>query len=266
MPRYLFTCAYDGTSYLGWQSQRGGGTIQDTIESAFARLLNQPLRIAAAGRTDAGVHALGQRFHADIPATCRMQPLQWQAALNAHLPAQIRILAVQRVPEDFHARFCATGKQYDYRICRAPVLSPFWVGRAWHLPRAWDLDKLHQALQCYLGEHDFRRLAARRGNEPSDPPPDYFRRTIYSADIREEGSMLTLHFRGDGFMYRMVRLLVGTAHQVARGRLSLAELQELMECPIGPTSRFCAPSAGLYLRRVEYAGSPFLETVDEPAY
>lgn len=255
MPRLLFTCAYDGSPYLGWQSQRGGGTIQDTLESAFAAILKRPLRIAAAGRTDAGVHALGQRFHTDVPEDCRMSPDNWQAALNAHLPASIRILHVQGVAQDFHARFDATGKTYDYLICRAPVLSPFLARRAWHLPRDWDADLMAEAISCYRGEHDFRRLAARRGNEPANPPPDFYRRTIHSTELLAEGDLVRLRFRGDGFMYRMVRLLVGSAHQVARGRLSLDALRAYMDEPMGPTSRFCAPADGLYLHRVEYAHS-----------
>lgn len=253
MPRFLFTCSYDGAPYLGWQSQRGGGTIQDTLESAFAAILRQPLRIAAAGRTDAGVHALGQRFHADVPAECRMSALNWRAALNANLPASIRILEAREVQPGFHARFDATGKIYEYLISREAVLSPFLARRAWHLPHAWDADLLAGALHCYEGEHDFRRLSARRGNEPADPLADFYRRTIYRAELLAEGELIRLRFHGNGFMYRMVRLLVGSAHQVARGRMSLDALREYMQQPIGPTSRFCAPADGLYLKQVEYA-------------
>lgn len=260
MSRLLFTCAYDGTPYLGWQSQRGGGTIQDTIESAFAAILHTPLRIAAAGRTDAGVHAHGQCFHADVPSSSRMSALNWRAALNANLPSSIRILDVREVPASFHARFDATGKVYEYLISRESVLSPFLARRVWHLPHDWDARVLAEALRSYVGKHDFRRLAARRGNEPADPPAGYYHRTIYSAELMEEGSLIRLRFRGDGFMYRMVRLLVGSAHQVARGRLSIDALRQYMEQPEGPTSRFCAPADGLYLMKVEYSKNPLAET------
>lgn len=254
MPRFLFTCAYDGSPYLGWQSQRGGHTIQDVIEAAAARILHAPLRIAAAGRTDAGVHALAQRFHADIPDTCRMTPQNWRDALNAHLPASIRIMAAQEVPADFHARFNAVGKRYDYLICRAAVLPPFLAGRAWHLPHAFDAELLAQALHLYDGTHDFRRFAAKRGNEPDVPPADFYLRTIWSAEVCEEqgGDILRLRFHGNGFMYRMVRLLVGTAHQVARGRMSLAELAAHLTELDAPKSRFCAPADGLILDEVMY--------------
>ena len=252
MARLLFTCAYDGSPFCGWQSQRGGESVQDTIEVAVAAILRAPLRIAASGRTDAGVHAHAQCFHADIPAECRMTPANWQAALNAHLPASIRILSVQEVKDSFHARFSAVGKEYEYLICTEPVLSPFLSGRAWHLPHAFDVDLLEQALHLYQGEHDFRRFAANRGNEPAEPPADFYVRTIYSATLQREPGLLRLRLHGNGFMYRMVRLLVGTAHQVARGRMSAAELSAMLVNPLGCKTRHCAPAGGLYLRRVFY--------------
>lgn len=252
MPRLLFRCSYDGGPYRGWQSQQGGGTLQDTLETVFASMLKAPLRIAASGRTDAGVHARMQCFHADVPESCRMQPAAWVAALNANLPPSIRILSAEPVPDSFHARFSATGKMYEYLICRGAVLSPFWVGRVWHLPHAFDATLLAQALQCYVGEHDFRRFAARRGTEPECPPADFYLRRIDSATVQEEGELLSLRFHGNGFMYRMVRLLVGTAHQVARGRMSLPQLAAMLEEPLGEKSRYCAPAYGLYLHEVDY--------------
>lgn len=256
MSRLLFTCAYDGASYRGWQSQRGGETIQDIIEAAMERILRAPARIAASGRTDAGVHALAQVFHADIPDTCRMSPENWVAALNAHLPSAIRILEARTVAQDFHARFDAVGKVYDYLICREPVLSPFLCNRAWHVPQAFSEDALEEALQVYVGTHDFRRFAASRGNEPVPPPPGFYERTIYSATLHRDGQgMLRLRFHGNGFMYRMVRMLVGSAHQVARRRMSAAELSAMLAELDAPKTRYCAPAEGLYLKHVIYAAS-----------
>ena len=253
MPRILYTCAYDGAPWRGWQSQAGGGTVQDCVESAFAAILKEPLRISAAGRTDAGVHALGQRFHADVPASCRMSPQAWVAALNAHLPASVRVLSAEPVEDSFHARFSAVGKVYEYRLYRAPVLLPHLVGRVWHHPHPLDVELLRQALLAYCGEHDFRRFAARRGNEPDPPPADYYLRTIYDASLHEESAdMLCLRFHGSGFMYRMVRMLVGAACRVAAGRMPLQELCRALAEPLGEHSRHCAPAAGLYLLRVCY--------------
>ncbi len=254
MPRFLFRCAYDGAPYLGWQSQRGGNTVQDVLEAAFAAILKAPLRINAAGRTDAGVHAQAQHFHADVPETCRMDARAWRAALNAHLPASIRIMEVREVAADFHARFNATGKVYEYCIWTGAVLPPFLAGRAWHCLRPMDDNLLRAALALYEGRHDYRHFAARRGNEPAVPPPDFYTRTIRSATMEREGEMLRLRYHGDGFMYRMVRLLTGTAVQVATGRLSMGELAGMLDCEAGETSRYCAPADGLSLARVEYAG------------
>ena len=252
MPRLLYTCAYDGQQFCGWQSQKEGESVQDTIEAAFQRILRAPLRIAASGRTDAGVHAHAQRFHADVPSGCRMSGENWLAALNAHLPASIRITAVQAVSDAFHARFNAVGKEYEYLISREPVLSPFLHGRVWHVPHAFDAALLAEALRVYEGTHDFRRFAANRGNEPADPPADFYIRTIFSATMDEEDALLRIRVRGDGFMYRMVRLLVGTAHQAARQRLSLEDLRGMLENPHGQKTRYCAPAGGLYLRQVFY--------------
>lgn len=252
MPRFLFTCAYDGQPYCGWQSQRGGESVQDTIEAAVAAILKTPVRVAASGRTDAGVHAYGQCFHVDVPATCRMSTQNWVAALNAHLPSSIRILAAREVSDDFHARFSAAGKEYEYLIDRSPVLMPFMSGRVWHIPHDFDDVALGAALREYVGEHDFRRFAANRGNEPAVPPAGFYVRQIYSATMEREGELLRLRFHGNGFMYRMVRLLVGTAHQVARGRMNVAQLRSMLADPLGDKTRFCAPADGLYLRKVFY--------------
>ncbi len=254
MPRVLFTCAYDGVHWHGWQSQAGGDTVQDVLEAAFGSILRAPLRIAASGRTDAGVHAIAQRFHADIPESCRMSLQNWVAALNAHLPASIRVLNAEHVEEDFHARFNASGKIYEYLISVAPVLSPFLAGRVWHRPMGVPIEALRGALSVYEGQHDFRRFAARRGNEPEIPPEDYYIRTIYAASVQEEQGreILRLRFHGNGFMYRMVRMLVGTAQQVAAGKMTPAELRNMLQQPHGAKTRHCAPPEGLYLKEVIY--------------
>lgn len=253
MPRLHFTCAYNGEPFLGWQSQPNGNTIQDTIEAAFENVLHRRLRISSSGRTDSGVHARDQHFHVDVPDDCSLTPQNWRAAINANVPAAIRILAVEEAAPGFHARFSAVAKTYEYIIDRAAVCSPFLAGRVWHRPQPMDVALLAEAMQCYVGEHDFRRFAANRGNEPADPPADFYLRTIYSAGCERRGEQLYLRVRGNGFMYRMVRLLVGTAHQVAVGRLALPELRRMLAEPLGEKTRYGAPAAGLYLDRVEYA-------------
>ena len=183
-----------------------------------------------------------------------MSAQNWVAALNAHLPASIRILSACEAGQGFHARFSAVGKVYEYLICTAPVLSPFYYNRAWHCPYGINAQLLSAALKVYEGEHDFRRFAAKRGNEPAEPPVDYFMRTIYSATLTEEreSSLLRLRFYGNGFMYRMVRMLVGTAQKVSVGKLTLAELALMLTMPHGDKTRHCAPASGLYLSSVDY--------------
>ncbi len=253
MPRLHFTCAYNGEPFQGWQSQPGGNTVQDIIEAAFENVLHASLRISSAGRTDAGVHARNQHFHVDVPEDCSLTPQNWLAAINANVPAAIRILDVLPAEPGFHARFSATAKTYEYIINRAPVCSPFLAGRVWHRPQPMDEALMAQAVQCYVGGHDFRRFAANRGNEPQDPPADFYLRTIYSATCERKGDLLRIRLRGNGFMYRMVRLLIGTAHQVALGRASLQELHSMLAEPLGEKTRYGAPAAGLYLDSVEYA-------------
>lgn len=252
MPRFFFTCAYDGAPWKGWQSQAGGGTVQDCIEEALARIVKAPVRICGAGRTDAGVHALGQCFHLDVPETCRLEARTWVAALNAHLPASIRVMSAEHVPSDFHARFNAVGKLYEYRLYTGEVLPPHLAGRVWHHRYSPDASLLQQALDCYCGEHDFRSFAARRGNEPDPPPPGFYHRTIYSASCVREGDLLRLRFHGNGFMYRMVRLLVGAACRVATGRMALAELSAALDSAAIMGARHCAPADGLFLVQVFY--------------
>lgn len=252
MPRFFYTCAYDGAPWKGWQSQAGGGTVQDCLEEAFARIAKTPLRISGAGRTDAGVHALGQCFHADVPDSCRMDARAWVAALNAHLPPSIRIMSAAPVAPDFHARFNAVGKLYEYRIYLGEVLPPHLAGRVWHFRYALDIELLQSALELYCGEHDFRAFAARRGNEPETPPPGFYCRTIYSAVCSRDDELLTLRFHGNGFMYRMVRLLVGAACRVAAGRMPQHDIARALEPPRFASVRHCAPADGLYLVKVFY--------------
>lgn len=201
------------------------------------------------------MHACAQCFHADVPATCRLSAENWVAALNANLPTSIRILEAAPAAAGFHARFSAVGKVYEYLLSTEKVLSPFDCDRVWHCPHSMDIELLEQALQVYTGEHDFRRFAAKRGNEPAEPPADYFVRTIYSATVTEDraGHLLRLRYHGNGFMYRMVRLLTGTAQKVASGKMNLSQLREMLDNPYGDKTRHCAPAGGLYLQQVLYA-------------
>ena len=263
MSRILFTCAYDGAPWRGWQSQTGGITVQDCLQDAFSRILQTPQKISAAGRTDAGVHALGQCFHADVPDCCRMSCANWVAALNANLPTSVRILAAQPVASDFHARFSAVGKTYEYRIYRGTVLPPHEAGRMWHMVYPMEVSLLREALQSFCGEHDFHAFCARRGNEPNPLPSGYFCRTIFSAIVLESsrGDVLSLRVHGNGFLYRMVRIMVGSACRVACGRMPLEQLADSLSNTSSLPVAFCAPPDGLYLLRVDYPFSTAKGTI-----
>jgi tRNA pseudouridine38-40 synthase len=241
--RQRLVIAYDGSGFRGWQSQAGGGAVQDFIEAAFAKLCGHRIPVHGAGRTDAGVHALGQCAHVEIE---RPGEIDWMAALNANLPREIRVLRCTRVRADFHARFSAKGKVYVYRVWNAPVLSPFELKRAWHVSGALDLGAMREAVGLFEGKHDFKAFAANRGKSERDTV-----RTIYSATVHKKGPVITLRFRGDGFMYKMVRLMTGALVKAGQGRAPAASIASYLEGKSGKCS-FAAPAEGLYLARVIY--------------
>jgi tRNA pseudouridine38-40 synthase len=250
--RLQLTIAYDGRPYHGWQSQACGNTVQDFIQRALAEVAKQPLRLHGAGRTDTGVHALGQIAHFDPPPGIAMNPRNWVPALNCKLPATIRIMACEEMPADFHSRFSATGKIYRYDLCTDPILPPLKAGLAWHLPRLLDPGVLAQALGLFAGRHDFHAFAAYRGNE--QPDMDWYR-TVHRAELEPLADGYRLTYAGDGFLYKMVRLLTGAAVHAAQGRLAMDDLAALLDQPPGlplGKSPNCAPADGLYLQQVLY--------------
>ncbi|MGB1259093.1 MAG: tRNA pseudouridine(38-40) synthase TruA [Akkermansiaceae bacterium] len=251
--RLKLTIAYDGRPFAGWATQPNGNTIQDLIETAIVAVgKSSEVRIHGSGRTDAGVHAAGQIAHFDAPDGLQMNPYNWVPALNTKLPATVRILDCQEVAEDFHARFSARAKTYTYDLCLSPVLPPLLAGLAWHLPRQLDPETLAAALQLYLGEHNFQAFSAKRGNETEET--DYSR-TITESSLTTTDTGYRITFQGNGFLYKMVRILTGTAVQAAQGRMRLDEVSALLDQADGlphGRSRHCAPADGLVLSQVEY--------------
>ncbi|MFD0893544.1 tRNA pseudouridine(38-40) synthase TruA [Luteolibacter ambystomatis] len=250
--RLKLTIAYDGRSYEGWQSQVGNNTVQDHIKEALALTAKEPIALQGSGRTDAGVHALAQTAHFDAPEHLTMNPYNWVPALNTKLPATIRILSCEEVAPDFHARFSAVAKVYRYDLCTDPVLSPFKAGLAWHVPRLLDADVFQEALQVFTGRHDFQGFAANRGNET---PETDWHRTITAAELEALPDGYRVTWCGDGFMYKMVRLMTGAAVHAAQGRIRMDDLRKLLDQPAGlphGKSPLCAPSDGLYLQEVRY--------------
>ena len=241
--RLRLLIAYDGTGFRGWQSQAGGATVQDHLEAAFATLCGQRVVVHGAGRTDSGVHALGQCAHVEVSR----EGMDWRTALNGNLPREIRVLRCAPARKDFHARFSAKGKVYAYRIWNASVLSPFELHRAWHLAEPLDIEAMRQAARAFEGTHDFRAFAANRGQPERDAT-----RTIHSIAISRKGPVVTLKFCGDGFLYKMVRLMTGALVKIGRGRAPVDSIARYMEGSAGKCA-FAAPAEGLYLARVIYA-------------
>lgn len=244
--RLKLIVAYDGTSFAGWQSQSHGNTVQDYLQRAFERVAGRPVRVHGAGRTDAGVHALAQCAHVDV-ANKLSSPARWTVALNALLPPAIRVVRCQYVSTDFHARLSAKGKIYRYRIWCAPVLPPFEYRRAWHIPRPLDLKILQKAAKHFVGTHDFAAFAANRGK-----PEESTIRTINSVRVRQKGPCVAIDFDGEGFLYKMVRLIVGSLVKCALGKMRLEEITARLKSGQVGAARFNAPAEGLFLVRVRY--------------
>ena len=246
MPNYRFTLEYDGVGFAGWQAQAGGQrTVQDEFEAAIERVTGQRLRVAAAGRTDAGVHALGQVASARIET--ELPPAALQRALNRGAPADLAVVAAERVADDFHARYSAIGKLYRYRVWNAATRSPLRSARAHWVARKLDIPAMSQAAEAFVGHHDFAALQA-AGSEVESTL-----RTVKRLEVeRESPGELVFWAEADGFLRHMVRNLVGTLLEVGSGRRSIDSMTELLACgdrrKAGPT----APAAGLTLMRVFY--------------
>jgi tRNA pseudouridine38-40 synthase len=238
--------AYDGAPFAGWQSQSHRDTVQDHLERAFERITRSAARVHGSGRTDAGVHALAQCAHVDL-ANKLLPAARWVEALNALLPPAIRVLRCRYVSNDFHARLSAKGKIYRYRIWNAPVLPPFEYHRAWHFAQPLDLNILKSAAKYFIGTHDFAGFAANRGT-----PERSTVRTINFVRVRQNGSCVTIEFDGNGFLYKMVRLMVGALVKCALGKMRIEEITSRLHSGKVNSARFVAPAQGLYLVRVRY--------------
>jgi tRNA pseudouridine38-40 synthase len=244
--RLKLIVAYDGARFAGWQSQSHRNTIQDHIERAFECVGGERVRVHGAGRTDAGVHALAQCAHVDVVEKS-LSAARWTGALNALLPPTIRVLRCHYVSKRFHARHSAKGKVYRYTIWSAPVLPPFKYGRVWHVTAPLDFEVLKGAANRFVGTHDFAGFAANRGK-----PENSTVRTIYSVQARRHGPCLTIEFDGDGFLYKMVRLIVGSLVRCALGKSSVEEVTDRLAAGRIGQVRFAARAEGLFLVRVRY--------------
>lgn len=248
MPKLKLTLAYDGTAYEGWQMQRIGTGVQEKVEAALAQLFPSAPRVHGSSRTDAGVHARGLVAHVEVPAAeMRMTPRKLLLALNAHLPEDIRVLAVARVAADFHARFHATGKQYRYTVWNHPAMHPLLRAQAWHVPRPLDFAAMRAAARHFVGRHDFRAFRAN-----PDYDTDATIRTLTRCEVRRAGPRLTFLLEGDGFLYKMCRGIVGTLVQVGLGKLTPEAMPRILASRDRRVAGMTAPAHGLVLWKVSY--------------
>lgn len=248
--RLKLTLSYDGAGFRGWQSQPGGGAVQDVLQEAMKRLAGgKKVSVQGSGRTDAGVHAVGQVAHADVPAV-RGDARFWLHALNAVLPPHIRVMACRVVPDEFHARYSATGKTYDYFLWTGPILPPHQAGRCWHV-RGVDIAALRHAAKILSGCHDFSAFSANRGTPVADT-----RRHLRRIVVTPRGPLVRLRFEGDGFLYKMVRMLAAAMVRVAQGKATLQDLRARLAGQGTALPREVAPPDGLYLVGVRYGQAP----------
>ncbi len=236
--------AYDGTAYCGWQRQSNGPTIQAAIEDAFVPLLGEAPTVTGAGRTDTGVHALGQVASVRITSDLNVDALR--RALNVRLATDIRILTVEDTAPDFHARFAAVGKTYRYRIVTSEVVWPFNRWFVWHLPTCLNLDVIRAAAEHLCGRHDFAAFQSAHSSVTDTV------RTITRIDIHPTGDGLSVEVHGDGFLRHMVRAIVGTLVDVGAGRRAPDSMPALLQSRAREQAGETAPASGLTLVSVDY--------------
>lgn len=242
--RWKCGCSYDGTDYFGWQVQPRQLSVQEAVEGALGDLFKERVAIAGSGRTDAGVHALEQVFHFDFD--WNHGPEKLLRAMRSVFPEATRPLYVESVPDDFHARFSAVSKRYEYRL-HIGESSPFDARYCWSVQKSIDLNAMNDALRYFIGEHDFAAFAANRGKEYESTV-----RTMTQADMVLEGDFLKLRFQANGFMYKMVRSLVGALVNVGTGNLGPEAIGALLKSGQREPLVLVAPARGLFLERVFY--------------
>ena len=245
MPRYKLVIEYDGTPFVGWQAQANGLSVQAMLEAAAQAFCGEITNVGGAGRTDGGVHALGQAAHVDFAASYESDIVR--DALNAHLrPHPIAVLQATRVPDDFDARFSATRRHYLYRILnRRPDLA-LERNRAWRVPRQLDVDAMHTAAQRLVGRHDFTTFRAAECQAKSPV------KTLDRLDVTRTGERVEIRASARSFLHHQVRSMVGSLALVGKGRWSADDLAAALAARDRATCGPVAPPEGLYLAAVDY--------------
>ncbi|MBN2753018.1 MAG: tRNA pseudouridine(38-40) synthase TruA [Rhodospirillaceae bacterium] len=245
MPRIKLTIEYDGRGFVGWQRQDNGLAVQEVLETAITGYCGHMCPTFASGRTDAGVHALGQVAHFDLPRTDPPETIR--AALNYHLkPHAVSILTAEIVPEDFHARFSCLGRAYLYRIVNRPAPLALESGRAWWVPKPLNAEAMHEAAQVLVGRHDFTsfRAVACQSKSPV--------KTLDSLDVRRVGEVIEIRTDARSFLHHQVRNMVGTLKRVGEGKWTAHDVRTALAACDRSAAGATAPSVGLYFLNAHY--------------
>lgn len=246
MPRYKLIVEYDGSPFVGWQRQKNGRSVQEAIEQAIAAFGREHVTLKGAGRTDAGVHALGQVAHVDLAQVWPTETVR--DAVNAHLrPEPISVLSVELVPDDFDARFSACRRHYLYRIVDRKAPLALDRGRAWSVPTRLDADAMHLAAQSLVGKHDFTtfRAAECQANSPI--------KTLDRLDVSRQGDEIAVRASARSFLHNQVRSMVGTLKKVGEGKWSASDVAAVLAACDRTRCGPVAPACGLYLIWVDYS-------------
>lgn len=245
MTRFKLTLEYDGAAFVGWQRQDNGPSVQQALEEAVTGFCGETVTVHGAGRTDAGVHALGQVAHLDLEKPTTAETLR--DAVNAHLkPAPVAVLAAEVAADDFHARFSATERRYLYRIVnRRPPLA-LERGRAWWVPRPLDAAAMHAAAQVLVGKHDFSSF---RASECQAKSPV---KTLTAIEVSRLAEAIEIRARAPSFLHHQVRNFAGTLRLVGEGKWSAAKVKQVLEARDRNAAGQTAPAEGLYLTEVVY--------------
>jgi tRNA pseudouridine38-40 synthase len=248
---YKLIIQYDGTDFHGWQSQDGLRTVQGELERALSLIEGRSVNVFGSGRTDAGVHAEGQVASVEIQR--EITPGKLRNAINGNIARDVRVLDVEVVSHEFHARYSALGKTYVYRIVNGPVMSPFWARYAHHEARPLNLAKMQAAAELFLGKHDWTAFSAAQSDVEDRV------RTITTLEIgerpdaRSHGALIEIRAGADGFLRYMVRAIAGTLLAVGRGELDRAAVKQAIETGVRPLVAATAPACGLTLVSVRYS-------------
>ena len=246
MRRILLSIEYEGTRYAGWQRQENGLAVQQVLEEAISQTVHAPITLTGASRTDAGVHALGQRAHFDTDSG--IPPEKWPYVLNTRLPGDIKVNGAREVDPRLHARFSASGKEYEYRIFNRRQPSALRRNFCAFVPLPLKLDWMQEALLPLLGRHDFAAFEAAGGSAKTTV------RTIHAARLEAQGDEIVLRLTGDAFLYNMVRIIAGTLIAVGQGRKPVDSFARAINSRDRLDLGITAPARGLTLIRVDYEG------------